>query len=1349
MQDAIRKDSAHEVEEGTDIRPSYLKGRSVEDLPEALRVLHEHQVPNEEQLRQEYVQKGLDQESDTFVLYRIIGNDLYPRHAKGQSRENVRFILENEPELERCEKRWVVNRIVDRDEHIKIINLLEQHSQDYLVIPFDPEEYRSIGWSVDRYPEPGFLAKLTKKGPEQAERAIMAAYREKNNYIMNNNGARNYALRDGKLRAKWVLPWDGNCFLTKDAWQRLRCRVCENAHFRYFAVPMQRVTENSDLLDPEFEPLPVEEPQVVFRKDSNEEFNEDYPYGRRPKVELFWRLGIPGKWDRWKDESWDMPRRDPSSEQGQFLTAGWVARLNSGMKQLESHTKESFKQRGLVRQQAIRQTIQYVDSIVNTENADSLGLKIYRSKGINRLRAAWSSGESVKVPIIEEILKDADKALRRKRLSVVDKTTMPPSGDKHDYWHPAPYWWPNESTPDGLPYVKRDGQRVPGTEMYEPGHEKYDRTRIQWLFDDTLSLAFAAYITKDEKYGRRAAENIRTWFIDPETRMNPNLRYAQVRMGHNRNEGYGRGIIELKDFYYFLDAVRILDSEEYLDDSTLDEFRSWLDVYVKWLTQNSQGLSECSAENNHGTYYDLQVASIYSFLGYHDEFMNTIIRSVDRFPQQVTSTGVQLDEMTRTITAHYCCYNLQGWLSIARLYCASGGSWEAFEKIRDTGLGKAVKWLLAHVGREWPYQQIKEFDWDRVIPIAHFYNKLSGESQGVDLPRDPAVVKAKFWPHDGIPPYWNLDCFPSEQASNELWIVGRERETESIFVGEGHENLDYKTSKDRGSAQYAEEFLKFSRSSGEHLNFCRQMIKTGDATVPSPFTGNRSPVIASMLVRNHAGTGGNFLICRDRDEIFFVLQRNVFALAAVSFVRGTVLSCDDLTSPVKKTIEMLAGRIGDIRGKLRQAAVEPLPFRGILVGDHSRPYHQIYDRLPLFYRILDLGLPVPVAVDALSFFSLEQLVCSSRVKLAPAPEADCVSGIYVSMGNEGRADLRMAGVIQYIPKAAARIAASEDVSAEAKEWAECHSPILWVGLSTMKRDWPERLEFAKRIVSEIQARYANAGILLDGVTMPASDLKIKQIAESVQREQRIVDEICSSAQSDRIFSLVGRRAVDKVFMAKNSDFFVANGMTDSVYPACFWRKPGIAHTSHAAYKETVRQHYHPKSYILRVPQSQELDTKKGQGKSAWKGYNLPANYLKDLTLSGLEWALRLQPYGILELESEERECLLERLESVGINRECRLYKLADESGKSAALPFARGRYDLKVDVRRGEIECIVLFDSSSEGFVSPEVLNGDSATLVIERESSAKMYLVSRSASLAAEGVRVQPIRDAYEFGQH
>src|SRR5690606_37986335 len=121
-----------------------------------------------------------------------------------------------------CEKVFVVNRIVDKDEEREIIKLLKKHKKEYLRIPFVPEDYHRIGLDVANFPA-GYFASQEFEGSSVIERqlATVAAYRLKNNYIMNNNGARNVALADGRKRAKWVLPWDGNCYVTAEAWEQI------------------------------------------------------------------------------------------------------------------------------------------------------------------------------------------------------------------------------------------------------------------------------------------------------------------------------------------------------------------------------------------------------------------------------------------------------------------------------------------------------------------------------------------------------------------------------------------------------------------------------------------------------------------------------------------------------------------------------------------------------------------------------------------------------------------------------------------------------------------------------------------------------------------------------------------------------------------------------------------------------------------------------------------------------------------------------------------------------------------------------------------------------------------------
>ncbi len=709
---------------------------------------------NPVKIKNDYLKSSLSSEPDTFVLYRIIGNDLYPRHRKGQSRDNLKFILENEPTLRYCEKRFVINRIVDRNEEEAILRLLDKSGCVYTHIPFRLQEYKNIEWDIEGVPEKfaAYTKHFSKLSPSEQGRVLMRLYRHKNNYVMNNNGARNLALTEGSSIAKWVLPWDGNCFITETGWQEIVQGVKSSPEMPCFIVPMARITDNNLLLDPEFRPDAAEEPQVIFRKDCGLTFNEDYFYGRRPKVELLWRLGVPGDWDQWKIEPWDLSCPKYSSKAELYALSGWVARLNSGQGHLETDPVNGKVDRGLARNEAVKNVLDDLDNRLWSQK-DFADIMIVGSPAISAEYSTHSKN------IILNLLHNAARqALESGPYSVMDKSTLPPSNDPHDYWHPAPYYWPNPLTPSGLPYVNRDGERVPGTRLYEPESDKYDRTRLQRLFDDTSTLAMAWHFFNEDAFAEHGASLVRTWFLDPATAMNPNLEFAQVRMGHNQNKGNSSGIIEMKDLYFFLDAVRIIQNDGFLSSDEQKVFKNWLSRYLNWLRTSPQGIKERSSKNNHGLYYDLQVTSIAAFLGDWMLVRDTLIDSRFRLLEHFTSDGSQPQELKRTTTAHYCCFNLQGWINLAQLAETCGEDLWSFEGRDGRGIKKGMYWLLGHMNKDWPYQQINEFDKERFFPIYYACMTrycLPEEIKDLNVP-EPYAIKPLFYPHDGIRPFWQL-----------------------------------------------------------------------------------------------------------------------------------------------------------------------------------------------------------------------------------------------------------------------------------------------------------------------------------------------------------------------------------------------------------------------------------------------------------------------------------------------------------------------------------------------------------------------------------------------------------------
>lgn len=679
----------------------------------------------------------IDAMSDTFALCRVIGNDQVPRHKAGQSLENLRFILENEPTFEGCTKLWVLNRIFDPENEAKLIALLDQHGQIYERIPFDADALQSIGYDFSTFDDPMIFAdgRLDQLDEKTRLPMISQAYRLRNNYVMNNNGARNFALELCRSHAKWALPFDGNCFFTKSAWAAMRRDILAEREKRYFTVPMARMMDNQDLLRDDVDPAATEEPQLAFRCDAPLRFDEAHPYGRRPKVELFLHLGISGPWDNWPVSQFDIPPRKVCAEGHRVGQAGWVARLFSGQAKLEQDKGTAIRDRGVARNLAIRATLDMLEAKRVTENSQRQSA-FYDARQIKTL-----ADDPMHVDY-KAIQAAADEAMQRGPFSVVDKPEPGPSGDLHDYFHPAPYWWPNPKKPDGLPYVRQDGNRIPGTILYEPESDHFDRTRLQRLFDDTTALALAAQITGHAAYRDHACTLVRTWFIDPATRMNPNLNYAQVRRGHNEDRGSDNGLIETKDFYFFLDAVRLLE-----DEVLSDGLRVWCAEFLGRLKTSAQGIKECRNENNHGTCFDLQVAALAAFLDDVPTLQEVNLRAQARILGTITSEGAQPHELKRTMTQHYCAFNLQSWINLFNLL--EGAGLRPWASASGERLLQAMSVLLTESASGWGHPQIEPFDMARLAPIDDTLRQQTG--QGVMQIEE---APARFYPHDGIAPFW-------------------------------------------------------------------------------------------------------------------------------------------------------------------------------------------------------------------------------------------------------------------------------------------------------------------------------------------------------------------------------------------------------------------------------------------------------------------------------------------------------------------------------------------------------------------------------------------------------------------
>ncbi|WP_299997229.1 alginate lyase family protein [uncultured Cedecea sp.] len=259
------------------------------------------------------------------------------------------------------------------------------------------------------------------------------------------------------------------------------------------------------------------------------------------------------------------------------------------------------------------------------------------------------------------LIQKANSALNQPLLSVMDKTLVAASGDKHDYYSFPPYWWPDPTKKDGLPYIRKDGQNNP-----DASSDATDKKRLVRMSNNVSNLALAWYFTKDQRYSDKAAEQIRTWFLNPATRMNPNMAYAQATPGVNT--GRGTGIIDTRVLVNVVDAIQLLHSSGAITEIEYNALKKWFGELYYWMTVSPNGLKEDSGKNNHGTWYDLQTATFAQFSGKTDDAKKRLnVTQNRRIPNHFDAEGKQMREVARTRSWHYSNFNLEAYSQIAEL----------------------------------------------------------------------------------------------------------------------------------------------------------------------------------------------------------------------------------------------------------------------------------------------------------------------------------------------------------------------------------------------------------------------------------------------------------------------------------------------------------------------------------------------------------------------------------------------------------------------------------------------------------------------------------------------------------
>ena len=327
---------------------------------------------------------------------------------------------------------------------------------------------------------------------------------------------------------------------------------------------------------------------------------------------------------------------------------------------------------------------------------------LYDAAMLARLKAA-APEDSRRLEVLRAVTAAADRAMHEGPFSVTQKGVIPPSGDKHDYMSQAPYFWADPIKPNGLPYIRRDGERNPELKKISD-HDQFGR-----MGDDARVLALAYYFTGNRAYADRAALLLQTWFLDPATKMNPNLEFGQGIPGINT--GRGIGIIESRSLLGATEAVGLLAGSMAWKESDERGIRAWMAAYLSWMRTSEKGKAEDAAKNNHGTWYDLQITDLALFLGDRKLAVDTLERVKTRRITQIDVDGRQPLETARTKGWGYSNGNLDGLTQLATMGERVGVDLWNYKTPDGRSIRGAIDFLLPYAieGKKWDYQQIGGF----------------------------------------------------------------------------------------------------------------------------------------------------------------------------------------------------------------------------------------------------------------------------------------------------------------------------------------------------------------------------------------------------------------------------------------------------------------------------------------------------------------------------------------------------------------------------------------------------------------------------------------------------------------
>ncbi len=329
--------------------------------------------------------------------------------------------------------------------------------------------------------------------------------------------------------------------------------------------------------------------------------------------------------------------------------------------------------------------------------------------------------------MMAQIRRSRDELVKAEPFDIVRaKKLLAPSGDPHDYICYGPYWWPDPTKPDGKPYIRKDG------EIYPPSRG-YDDRILGRMCDQLYQLALLWYFTGDREAAERAALQLRVFFVDPATRMNPHLRYGQAVPGVSEGRVYG--VIDSRKLILATDAIAMLDGSPALTPELKTALSAWFRAYAGWLITDPMPREDWKVEQNHGISYHGQVINFSLAAGNRETAREHAAIVRELAVKMVAPDGSLPRETMRTRSWHYSLFALELLFNSAGTARNLGVDYFAPGSESRAAIVRAVDYLCSFIGRPeaWPHRNLEPIDFAKLTPIVQEMYFYTGDPKYLEV----------------------------------------------------------------------------------------------------------------------------------------------------------------------------------------------------------------------------------------------------------------------------------------------------------------------------------------------------------------------------------------------------------------------------------------------------------------------------------------------------------------------------------------------------------------------------------------------------------------------------------------